>query len=256
MKLSTVINQGQVEYKGTGVIVSGIQYYPDPLPGVPTLSSEPGSHSSHGRNKAIIGGVIGGIIGFLALVVPAIVMIYRRRRSAKRGEVGEPQLDLLTPGERAIVGQDGEGLTPTPAEKSENTVTTDQMATSTILQNEPEGESVPVVLPQTTQPPSSQGSKPLPPPPSTQLPSPAESHSLGSHIPPAPQLSPQQLRLVQELMDQGLPSSQVAGVVQSMLASGGSRNTDATPLPSETPGHVNDAPPQYDFKDRPANDGM
>lgn len=100
------------------------RYYPDPLPGLPTLSSEPGSRSSHGRNKAIIGGVVGGIIGFLALVVPTIVMICRRSRSAKQGEVGKPQLDLLTPRDRAIVGQDGEGLTQTPAEKSENAATT------------------------------------------------------------------------------------------------------------------------------------
>ncbi|KIO27246.1 hypothetical protein M407DRAFT_7407 [Tulasnella calospora MUT 4182] len=245
---ATVYNGGwsPVQYDGTGIMISAMQYYPDPLPGLPTLTSEPSSNGSLGNKKAIIGGIVGGIIG-LGLLVGAIVMVYQRRRARNRGE---PQMDLLTPGDLTTAGRDEESVAGTPAEKSENATMPRGAPVAITLPWSPQGDSAQVVIPQAAQPQESQALKPLSSPPSNQRTVPNNSDALQAQEHLAPQFSPQQVRLVQDLMDQGVPSPQVAGVVKSMLVSGSSSNPNATVTSrSDTPGHAPDAPPQYDFKD-------
>ncbi|KAG9049054.1 hypothetical protein FS837_011327 [Tulasnella sp. UAMH 9824] len=238
-----------VQYDGTGLIVSAVQYYPDPLPGVPTLNSEPSSNGSN--KKAIIGGVVGGVLG-LGLLVGAIIIFYRRRWSMNRGEAGNPQLDLLAAVNLSTPGSNEQGLAGAPGEKSESAVMAQAATATTTLLQSPQRDFAQAVLP-AAQPYESRTVKPLPSPPPTQQ---ASSNNPNVVEPPQhsePQLSPQQARLVQELVDQGVPPTQVAGVVKSMLASGASSNTDATvAAPSDTPGHASDAPPQYDFKNTSA----
>ncbi|KIO27242.1 hypothetical protein M407DRAFT_7406 [Tulasnella calospora MUT 4182] len=160
------------------------------------------------------------------------------------------------PGDLATAGCDEEGVEGTPTEKSENATMTRGATAAATLPWSPQGDSAQVVVPQAAQPQESQALKPLPSAPSTQRTVPNNSDASRAQEHSAPQLSPQQVRLAQDLMDQGVPSPQVAGVVKSILASGSSSNTNATVASrSDTPGHAPDAPPQYDFKDTSTKGG-
>ncbi|KAG8919734.1 hypothetical protein FRC01_001142, partial [Tulasnella sp. 417] len=191
------------------------------------------------------------------LVVAAIVWVYRRRRSSNGGQTGNPQLDLSTPRNLTTPGHNEEGLAGTPAEKSEDAMMAQGESATTTLPLSPQGEFPQAVTPQAAQPQQNRALKPLPSPPLTQSSPPNNSDALEPQQ-HSPQLSPQQVRLVQELVDQGVPSSQVAGVVRSMLASGSSSNTNSAvaAAPPDPVGQAPDAPPEYDFKDDSKRGGL
>lgn len=71
-------------------------------------------------------------------------------------------------------------------------------------------------------------------------------------VTPAANLSPQQLGLVQDFIDQGLPSHQIASAVETMLASSSSGAAAASPSTQSPNGQAASGPPKYDFKERPS----
>ncbi|KAG9049051.1 hypothetical protein FS837_011324 [Tulasnella sp. UAMH 9824] len=228
------MNGGDLKWKGTGIILTGI-------------TQRKSSSSGSSKTGAIVGVVV-GIVGLLALIVPTIVICRRRKsRGSKAGGMGGARQDLPTLGASSVPKQQAEGLAASPGEKSAlaDGVTIGPQATTDILRSDVKRRAdVPVAQDLQATPTLAPTWQPLPVPSPAQL-SPSEST--------AAQLSAQQLRLVQELMENGLPSTQVVSVVQSMLTSSGSSSALPGATVPDTELHVADMepPPEYDFKDRP-----
>ncbi|KAG9049053.1 hypothetical protein FS837_011326 [Tulasnella sp. UAMH 9824] len=213
---------------GTGILISSV-------------------HSGR-STRVIIGGVVGGTLG-LALVVATIVIVYRRRLK-NRGEVGNPNADIWAPGYLTTLGPNEEGFTGSPVEKREDVAMAQEATATTALPRSPQEKFLQAAVPRAAHPQEGQALRPLPSLLSTRGTMANNTAALQAPEHSMPQLSPQQVRLVQDLMDQGIPSPHVASVISSMLASSRSNNTNATVTTRpDVVGRAPDAPPKYDFKD-------
>ncbi|KAG9049052.1 hypothetical protein FS837_011325 [Tulasnella sp. UAMH 9824] len=207
---------------------------------------------SGGSTRVIIGGVLGGTLGLVA----AIVIVYRRRLT-NRGEVGNPNTDIWAPGNLTTPEPDEEELTESPAEKRGDVAIAQEAAGTTALPRSPQEEFVQAAVTRAAQPQEEQALRPSPSLPSTQGTVASNTAMFQAPEHSMPQLSPQQVRLVQDLIGQGIPSPQVASVISSMLGSSTSNNTNATVVTRpDAVGRAPDAPPKYDLKDIPTRVGI
>ncbi|KAG9049058.1 hypothetical protein FS837_011331 [Tulasnella sp. UAMH 9824] len=91
-------NEGNATDKGTGVLIGGLQYYPSPIPNLPTYTPTTlGSKSKKNHTDAIIGGVVGGVV-FLAAVTVAGLFFWKptlKERFTKK-KAGKAPRALLT----------------------------------------------------------------------------------------------------------------------------------------------------------------
>lgn len=105
-------NSGNMTDKGNGVVIGGLQYYPDPIADLPTYTAVPQrSKPAKNHTGAIVGGVIGGVV-FLAAIIVAGIFLYkpelRRRFISKRP--GETRKDLLRGDSPSMAGASGSSV--------------------------------------------------------------------------------------------------------------------------------------------------
>ncbi|KAG8904679.1 hypothetical protein FRC01_008649 [Tulasnella sp. 417] len=70
-------NVGNATDKGTGVLIGALQFYPSPLPDLPTYTpTSQSSKSKKNHTGAIVGGAVGGVV-FLAAVIVAGLFLWK-----------------------------------------------------------------------------------------------------------------------------------------------------------------------------------
>ncbi|KAG8944731.1 hypothetical protein FRC04_001584 [Tulasnella sp. 424] len=215
-----------LEEVGAGLLISKINYLNEPEPTTTSYSSEAtgvtsGSSSGSPHLKVTVGVPVGAIAIFIIVLV-AIYGCWKRRQNRKSTD--------QIPG--AVSDKPSEETPPRTPEPSPGP----NASTSLTIQTPALGKGAPTTAPATLSL-STQATSPS-------LVTPTE----GAASQP---MSAEQIAQIQTLTRQGLSSTQIAAVLESMRSasepsSGAQRAHGAT----DGMGRVDDPPPQYDFKDR------